>query len=229
MLLEDVFSFNFDGCDRLEGANAYKCDKCKRATSAELRPRIGALPSRYLICHLVRTEFDPKTFALAKNQTDVLFPATDLDLTSFIDPVAAAHISGSEASAEGEGDGSKEKRGKTKSSSSSSSSVTMTTTSSSSSYDSTATPSSSSSPSPSPSSFPSSSSSSSSSERYIYDLFAVVTHHGRGMQEGHFTAFAKSPITKTWLLFNDAVVKPVEVTTVQQAQAYMLFYERKQV
>ena len=36
----------------------------------------------------------------------------------------------------------------------------------------------------------------------IYDLFAVINHYGN-VGYGHYTAYAKSPISKKWSEFND--------------------------
>lgn len=64
------------------------------------------------------------------------------------------------------------------------------------------------------------------SHKQVYDLFAVVSHHGRGLQEGHFLSYALNPVTQSWLLFNDATVRPVDAETVMSAQPYLLFYRR---
>jgi len=62
---------------------------------------------------------------------------------------------------------------------------------------------------------------------YIYDLYAVVNHHGRGLNEGHFTCFGFSQEHACWLLFNDARVNVVPAEKVLESQAYLLFYQRR--
>jgi ubiquitin C-terminal hydrolase len=83
---------------------------------------------------------------------------------------------------------------------------------------------------------------------YIYDLFAAVVHHGRGMNEGHFTAYCYFKeqgihfrphmpsfywmtsfviVIGKWLLYNDANVTVADLKEVEESQAYLLFYERR--
>jgi len=165
LTLEDLFDFNYSTVERLEGNNAYRCDKCNKHTSAELRSRIGALPSRYLLLHIVRTSFDTKTFRPKKNQSEVRFPLKDLDLGKYLDRHGEPQADGTGATGR--------------------------------------------------------------SESYKYDLFALVTHHGKGMQEGHFTSCAWNPLAQSWLFFNDAIVKRITPEELQNLQAYMLFYRRQ--
>ena len=40
----------------------------------------------------------------------------------------------------------------------------------------------------------------------VYDLCAVVNHHGRGIDKGHYTAYCRDADRGTWLLFNDVEV-----------------------
>lgn len=61
----------------------------------------------------------------------------------------------------------------------------------------------------------------------IYDLAAVVNHHGTGIDTGHYTAYCRNTINGTWNLFNDTHVKPVSAHDVAASQAYLLFYERR--
>lgn len=59
-----------------------------------------------------------------------------------------------------------------------------------------------------------------------YRCCAVVEHHGRGIQEGHYTAFARNDESDQWYLFNDARVAPAPDADVAAAQAYILFFSR---
>lgn len=75
-------------------------------------------------------------------------------------------------------------------------------------------------------------------EEYIYDLYAVVVHHGRGsgcfacrlvscmcsMNEGHFTSYGFLRQQGLWLLYNDSQVSVVDEDEVLSSQAYLLFY-----
>lgn len=259
--LTDVFSFNFDRYERLEGANAYRCDKCKKPSTAELvsltllnrlftlsflvaprlvcplshrssrfplllatlpsqRQRLGALPSRYLICHLVRTAFDFKTLTTCKNQTGVTFPLNNLDLTPYLDVAVDGGDAVAAAAAE-------EEAGRRKSGARGSGAGAAAAAAGKGKKDAKGAPASGRGGRRATADADNEGSENEGSEKYEYDLFAVVTHHGRGMQEGHFTAYARNPLTQSWLLFNDASVRPVDDATVSASQPYMLFYQRK--
>lgn len=58
-----------------------------------------------------------------------------------------------------------------------------------------------------------------------YALSAVVEHHGRGVSEGHYTAYGRNE--DVWMLFNDHRVSVVTKEDVQGCQGYLLFYERQ--
>jgi len=60
-----------------------------------------------------------------------------------------------------------------------------------------------------------------------YDLAAVVNHHGKGIDTGHYTAYCRNTVNGTWNLFNDVHVRPVSARDVTASQAYLLFYERR--
>ena len=65
------------------------------------------------------------------------------------------------------------------------------------------------------------------SKNEIYDLAAVVNHHGSGIDTGHYTAYCRNTVNGTWNLFNDVHVRPVSALDVAASQAYLLFYERR--
>lgn len=60
----------------------------------------------------------------------------------------------------------------------------------------------------------------------MYDLSAVILHHGNE-RGGHFTAFRRTMPTNQWFFISDDVVREVSVDEVLRSCAYMLFYERK--
>ncbi len=61
---------------------------------------------------------------------------------------------------------------------------------------------------------------------YTYDLFAVSNHMG-GLNTGHYTAYALSPMRGQWIEYNDSQVRAASVSDVVSDAAYLLFYRRK--
>jgi len=62
----------------------------------------------------------------------------------------------------------------------------------------------------------------------VYDLCAVIQHHGSGWQSGHYTAFCRH-VDGRWYHFNDVQVEHVDESTVRQSEAYILLYSRRSV
>lgn len=66
---------------------------------------------------------------------------------------------------------------------------------------------------------------SSGSELRNYELVATVTHHGKDLSRGHYTAHSKQ-LNGQWLRYDDGVVSSVGVSRVLQDLVYLLFYKR---
>ncbi|CAK8689339.1 ubiquitin carboxyl-terminal hydrolase 44-like [Clavelina lepadiformis] len=62
---------------------------------------------------------------------------------------------------------------------------------------------------------------------FIYDLSAVVIHHGRGFGSGHYTAYCWNDIGKFWVHCNDSNLELCSIDDVMSAQAYILFYSQR--
>ncbi|CAN8002720.1 unnamed protein product [Ixodes hexagonus] len=61
----------------------------------------------------------------------------------------------------------------------------------------------------------------------LYDLYALCSHHGAGLQGGHYTACCKNPVDGNWYLFDDARVRPASQEDLMARDAYLLFYQRQ--
>jgi len=61
----------------------------------------------------------------------------------------------------------------------------------------------------------------------LYDLAAVIVHHGTGAGSGHYTAFATN--NQAWFHFNDCAVRESDYQTVCSSKAYILFYVQREL
>ena len=60
-----------------------------------------------------------------------------------------------------------------------------------------------------------------------YTLKAVVSHSGSTPIVGHYIAYARN--SNKWFLFNDSSVTPVQESSVLDAEAFILLYERRSI
>jgi len=60
----------------------------------------------------------------------------------------------------------------------------------------------------------------------VFDLFAVVNHHGK-MENGHYTAFIKH--SGEWVKADDPTLTKASLRSVLMSQGYMLFYVRRKL
>ncbi|XP_056413759.1 ubiquitin carboxyl-terminal hydrolase 49 [Hyla sarda] len=62
---------------------------------------------------------------------------------------------------------------------------------------------------------------------YLYDLSAVVMHHGKGFGSGHYTAYCYNTEGEFWVHCNDSKLNMCSVEEVCRTQAYILFYTQR--
>ncbi|KAB0379130.1 hypothetical protein FD755_010708 [Muntiacus reevesi] len=64
-------------------------------------------------------------------------------------------------------------------------------------------------------------------ECFMYDLSAVVMHHGKGFGSGHYTAYCYNSEGGFWVHCNDSKLSTCTMDEVRKAQAYILFYTQR--
>ena len=63
---------------------------------------------------------------------------------------------------------------------------------------------------------------------YSYDLVCVINHMG-SLNGGHYTAFCKNYYKNKWFCFNDETVYEINENNVNSENAYVLFYQLKDI
>eukprot|EP00106_Octopus_bimaculoides_P005011 XP_014772453.1 PREDICTED: LOW QUALITY PROTEIN: ubiquitin carboxyl-terminal hydrolase 44-like [Octopus bimaculoides] len=58
----------------------------------------------------------------------------------------------------------------------------------------------------------------------VYQLSAIIIHHGKGFGSGHYTAFCWSKEADSWILCNDTNVQQVPMKEVFKSQVYILIF-----
>ncbi|KAE9539387.1 hypothetical protein AGLY_004639 [Aphis glycines] len=64
---------------------------------------------------------------------------------------------------------------------------------------------------------------------YLYDLVAVVVHDGEGGGSGHYKSYALDVKEGQWYEYNDEKVHEVGASLVENVQAYILFYIKREM
>ncbi|XP_077356131.1 ubiquitin carboxyl-terminal hydrolase 44 [Festucalex cinctus] len=64
-------------------------------------------------------------------------------------------------------------------------------------------------------------------KHFLYELSAVVMHHGKGFGSGHYTAYCYNSAGGFWVHCNDSKMSVCSVDEVCRAQAYILFYTQR--
>ncbi|XP_059175992.1 ubiquitin carboxyl-terminal hydrolase 20-like [Physella acuta] len=59
----------------------------------------------------------------------------------------------------------------------------------------------------------------------LYDLVAIICHHGTA-GGGHYTAYCLNHLNEQWYEFDDQYVTEVDISQVQNCEAYVLFYRK---
>ena len=66
--------------------------------------------------------------------------------------------------------------------------------------------------------------------KWIYNLYGVITHIGQSGPNAHFVASCKSPVNNNWYRYNDAIVNPIndiQKEVINFGTPYILFYQKQ--
>lgn len=211
----------FFSVEDLGGDNCYRCERCQTLQRATKRLRTLSLPA-VLPLHLKRFRFG----ATARKASErIVFPLTDLSLSPFVAPAvgSASHASSQRG---GGGGGHASKRtaahGVRRGGSSSSDDEEEEANPNSTQHD---------------GADADGDGATVGSTLALYDLAAIVCHHGATLHSGHYTAYVcdssrceggRRDGNERWYHIDDSRVSMVSAEQVAAAEAYVLFYERRQ-
>ena len=66
--------------------------------------------------------------------------------------------------------------------------------------------------------------------KWIYNLYGIITHIGESGPNAHFVASCKSPVDNNWYRYNDAIVSPIndfQKEVINFGTPYILFYQKE--
>lgn len=64
--------------------------------------------------------------------------------------------------------------------------------------------------------------------KILYDLYAVIYHHGTSLSHGHYTASCRHDEKGKWYKFDDKLVMEERIGNICNNDAYVLFYRRRE-
>ena len=64
--------------------------------------------------------------------------------------------------------------------------------------------------------------------KVLYNLYAVIYHHGRNLSCGHYTACCKNFDNGKWYKYDDKLVMEEHEMNICNNDAYVLFYKRNE-
>ena len=67
--------------------------------------------------------------------------------------------------------------------------------------------------------------------RHVYELYAIIIHHGYSARKGHYYSLIKHGNTGKWIKFDDEKITMIPADSDKllhlMQKAYILFYEKK--
>ena len=61
---------------------------------------------------------------------------------------------------------------------------------------------------------------------FVYKLFGLVVHEGRGLQWGHYKSYVQNFSGNSWFCCNDESITRIPSESALSKQAYVLFYKK---
>ena len=67
-------------------------------------------------------------------------------------------------------------------------------------------------------------------KKFVYNLYAIISHQGTDANNGHFYAYCKHRINNKWYLYNDSIVSECEKNDdYLNGVSYVLFYQSLEI